>query len=130
MIPTATKSNTLSSKDVYKRLLSYVRPYRYAFVLAMLGNVLYGIVDAGLVKFLEPLLNEGFVNRNTSFICWIPYVVIGIFLVRGLATFLSTYFMGWVGRNVVMNFRRQMFDHLLKLPTSYFDHTSSGEILS
>lgn len=119
-----------SSRAVYRRLLSYVWPYRYAFVLAMLGNILYGGVDAGMIKLLEPLLNEGFVNHNKTFIQWIPFAIIGIFIIRGVATFLSTFFMGWVGRNVVMNFRQEMFVHLLKLPTSYFDKTTSGETLS
>ncbi len=119
-----------SSRAVYMRLLSYVWPYRYAFVLAILGNLLYGGVDAGMIKLLEPLLNEGFVNHNRTFIQWIPFAIIGIFVIRGLATFLSSFFMGWVGRNVVMNFRQEMFTHLLKLPTSYFDRTTSGETLS
>jgi len=127
---TAHLSPPLPGKVVYRRLLTYVWPYRYAFMLAILGNVLYGIIDAGITKLLQPLLNQGFVDHDITFIHWIPFVVIGIFIVRGLATFLSTFFMGWVGRNVVMNFRQQMFQHMMKLPTSYYDHTSSGEILS
>lgn len=117
-------------RQVYRRLLTYVWPYRNAFALAILGNILYGVADAGMIKLLEPLLNEGFVNRNVVFIHWIPFIVIGIFIVRGFATFLSTYFMGWVGRQVVMNFRQAMFNQVLRLPTAYFDRTSSGEILS
>lgn len=127
---TSLNSSPLSGKVVYRRLLTYVWPYRYAFMLAILGNILYGIIDAGITKLLQPLLNQGFVDHDVTFIHWIPFVVIGIFIVRGLATFLSTFFMGWVGRNVVMNFRQEMFQHLMKLPTSYYDHTSSGEILS
>ncbi len=127
---TSLNSSPLSGKVVYRRLLTYVWPYRYAFMLAILGNILYGVIDAGITKLLQPLLNQGFVDHDVAFIHWIPFVVIGIFIVRGLATFLSTFFMGWVGRNVVMNFRQEMFQHLMKLPTSYYDHTSSGEILS
>lgn len=123
-------NHVLSSGQVYKRLLNYVKPYRWAFALAIFGNVLYGLVDAGFVKLFEPLLNEGFVSKNQVFIAWIPYIVIGIFLVRGVATFLSTYCMGWVGRNVVKSLRQDMFAQLLKLPTSYYDKVSSGELLS
>lgn len=115
---------------VYKRLLSYVWPYRWAFFLALLGNILYGIVDAGIIKLLQPLLDKGFVDRDQTFIRWIPAMIISIFIVRGMATFLSTFFMGWVGRNVVMNLRQEMFHHLLKLPTSYYDRVTSGETLS
>lgn len=121
---------SLSPKKVYRRLLTYVWPYRYAFILAIVGNILYGAVDAGMLKLLQPLLDEGFVSRNVTFIQWIPFMLIGIFIVRGLATFLSTFFMGWVGRNVVMKFRQEMFQHLMQLPTSYYDKTTSGEVLS
>ncbi len=127
---TSVISPPLPGKVVYRRLLFYVWPYRYAFMLAILGNILYGIIDAGITKLLQPLLNQGFVAHDVTFIHWIPFVVIGIFIFRGLATFLSTFFMGWVGRNVVMNFRQEMFQHMMRLPTSYYDHTSSGEILS
>jgi len=120
----------LLAKKVYARLLRYVWPYRYAFFLAILGNILYGVVDASMMKLLEPLLDQGFVDHNQKFIRWIPFVLVGIFLVRGMASFFSTFFMGWVGRNVVMNFRQKMFEHLLKLPTQYYDHKTSGEILS
>lgn len=123
-------NSNISQKAVYKRLLSYVKPYRWAFFLALFGNILYGVVDAGFIKLFEPLLNKGFVDKDQEFIRWIPIIVVSIFVLRGMATFLSTYFMGWVGRNVVMNFRQEMFKHLLRLPTRHYDKTTSGEMLS
>ncbi len=119
-----------SARQVYRRLLTYVWPFRYAFMLAILGNVLYGAVDASLIKLFEPLINEGFVNQNKIFIRYIPFIIIGAFVLRGIAAVLSTFFMGWVGRHVVMNLRQAMFKHLLELPTSYYDKITTGEILS
>lgn len=119
-----------SGVQVYRRLLTEVRPYWFPFLLACIGNMLYGLVDAGLAKLLQPLLNEGFVAHNVVFLRWIPFVIIGIFIIRGIAAFMSTYFMGLVGRRVVMNFRQKMFNHLLHLPTTFFDHHTSGELLS
>lgn len=119
-----------SSFFIYQRLLQYVKPFKMAFVLALFGNILYGAIDASVIKMLEPLLDQGFVSHNLRFIHFIPVIVVGIFVVRGVAAFLSTYFMGWVGRNVVMQLRQDMFAHLLRLPTSYYDKISSGELLS
>ena len=119
-----------SSVQIYSRLFGYVKPYRWAFFLAIFGNILYGLVDAGFMKLLQPLLDEGFVSKNEAFIVWIPFIVISVFVVRGMATFFSTYFMGWVARNVVKSIRQDMFAQLLKLPTSYYDKVSSGELLS
>jgi len=125
-----TTPSSYSGKAVYQRLLSYVKPYRYALVLAIVGNILYSVVDVSLLEMLKQLIDNGFIDHNVSFIRWVPFMLVGIFVVRGMASFLSTFFMGWVGRNVVMTIRQQMFSHLLKLPTSYFDRTTSGEILS
>jgi len=120
----------IEQKKVYRKLISHVWPYKWAFFLALLGNVLYAVVDASFIKLFQPLLDRGFVDRDQAFIQWIPYVVVGIFALRGVATFLSTYFMGWVGRQVVMNFRQKMFKHMMKLPVCFFDRTTSGETLS
>ncbi len=125
------KTNKIvNPRAVYQRLLSYVKPYRGAFALAMIGNVLYGVVDAGFMKLFEPILNEGFVARNVAFIYWLPYIVIGVFVLRGIACFMSTFFMGWVARQIVMQFRQKLFRHLLDLPATFFDKNSSGELLS
>ncbi len=120
----------MSTGQVYRRLLGYVRPYKLVFALAILGNLLYGLVDASMVKFLEPLLDKGFTGEDPVFVRWIPAMIFGIFVVRSIAGILSGYCIGWVGRNVVMEFRRQLFAKILKLPTTYFDKTSSGELLS
>lgn len=119
-----------STFQVYKRLLTYVKPFKWAFLAGILGNILYGIVDASFMKLLEPLMNKGFVDHDMAFIAWIPYLVIGIVVVRGIASFLSTYFMGWVGRRVVMTLRQDLFKHMLSLPASFYDNNTSGELLS
>jgi ATP-binding cassette, subfamily B, bacterial MsbA len=119
-----------STLKIYKRLLTYVVPFKWAFIAGILGNVLYGIVDASFMKLLEPLMNRGFVAHDMAFIAWIPYLVIGFVIVRGIASFLSTYFMGWVGRRVVMTIRQDLFSHMLSLPASFYDNNTSGELLS
>lgn len=120
----------LNPRLIYYRLLREVRPYWGMLALAVFANVLYGVIDAGMMKLLEPLMNKGFVARDPRFIRWIPITIIAVFLIRGLISFMSEYCMGWVARRVVMNFRQQMFRHLLQLPATFFDKNSSGELLS
>lgn len=115
---------------IYKRLLTAVRPYKGAFVLAIIGNVAYGSIDALTVKMIKPLLDEGFVARDADFIRWLPFMVLSLFLVRSLATFLSSYFMGWVARKIVMDFRQKIFARMLHLPHSFYDKHPSGPLVS
>jgi subfamily B ATP-binding cassette protein MsbA len=61
---------------------------------------------------------------------WVPLALVGLFLLRGLGDFTQTYFMGYVGRRVVSQLRRDVFRRILNLPIGYFDRHSSGMLLS
>lgn len=104
--------------------------YWWAFGLAVIGNGIYATTDGFLTNYFKPLVEKGFVQRDEMFISWLPFVIIALFMARGVAYFLATYFMTWVGRSVVRDFRRKMVSHLLRLPTSFYDHKTTGELLS
>lgn len=115
---------------LYKRLLTYVLPFWPAFVIGILGSIVYSSVDAWLVHFLTPLLNKGFIQHDAHFVHWLPAIVIGIFLVRGTANIASDYFMTSVARSVVRVFRQKLFQHYQQMPASEYDKSSSGNLLS
>ena len=119
-----------SGFQVYKRLLSYVKKYWVAFMLGIIGTILTSGTDASIAWFLKPLLDKGFDERDPVFISWLPLIVIAAFFIRGVAGFVSNYFMARVGRNVVMQFRQEIFQHLLKLPANFYDASTSGQLLS
>ncbi len=121
---------TLSSFKVYQRLLIAALPYWWAFVLGCIGSSVMAASDGILAQYFKPLLEKGFIERDEVFIYWIPFMVIGLFLVRGGAYFLSSYFMAWVGRSVVRDFRCKMVSHLICLPIAFFDHKTTGELVS
>lgn len=115
---------------MYWRLLLYVKKYWYAFVIASIGNVLYSAVDSYCMYLLKPFLDKGFGMQDMGFLRMIPLILIGLFVLRGLGAFLSTYFMGFIGRVLVLNLRTDLFRKILVLPAQYFDQTSSGQLLS
>jgi ATP-binding cassette, subfamily B, bacterial MsbA len=124
------KKESYGNLKVYKRLLGYVVPYWWAFLIAVLCNILYSSVDAWFVHFLQPLLNKGFVDREASFVKILPFMVIGGFLLRAFSNVGSTLFMSYVARSLVMIFRQVILAHYLKMPASDFDKESSGNLLS
>lgn len=119
-----------SSVQVYKRLFKMAAPYWWAFVLGVLGNALIAASDGCLTYYIKPLIEKGFIERDEIFIRWIPFVVITFFLVRGGAYYLASYFMAWVGRSVVRDFRTKMISHLMRLPATFYDQRTLGELVS
>ena len=118
------------AKETYFRLLKYVRPYKRQFVFAVLGMVGYALTDTGFAALMKPMLDAGFVERDQSAIALVPVLIIAIFIVRGVAGFASTYYMSFIGWNVIKSMRREIFDKYLSMPTQFYDNASSGELIS
>jgi len=119
-----------TASQTYRRLLASIRPYAWAFSLGVLGSLLYSLVDAYFIKLIQMITDKGFFERDQAFLKVVPLTILAVFLVRGLASFLATYFMGLVGRSVVRDFRAQLLNRMLNLPSAFFDNHSSGELVS
>ena len=123
-------AGSTSAVSTYKRLLGYLRPYRGQFALGILGAVLFSAVMAGFSYFAKELGDGAFVQRDPSTVVWVPLSLVGLFVLRGLGDFIQTYYMGYVGRQVVSQLRRDVFRAIQQLPIGYFDRNSSGALLS
>ncbi len=121
---------TPKSMDTYRRLLRYVRPYRLQFIYAIVGMVGYGITETAFAALMKPMLDGGFVKQDPRSIALVPVAIILIFLIRGVAGFVSTYYMAWIGWRVIKTLRGEVFAKYLTLPTSFYDRASSGELIS
>lgn len=124
------QKNVANALVVYSRLFKYVRQYWVALVIAMVASIVYSGIDSWFVYFLKPLLNKGLVQKNREFLHWAPILVLGVFMMRGIVSFFSTYNIALVSRNVIMRLRQDMFAHLQKLPASFYDHSTSGQVIS
>jgi subfamily B ATP-binding cassette protein MsbA len=64
------------------------------------------------------MLDSTFLHRDENVIRLVPFIILLIFLVRGIASFVSAFAIGWVGEKVVMDLRNAMFSKLMTLHTS------------
>lgn len=119
-----------NSYQYYRRLLSLSMVYWKIFVVAIIGMILVAGTDTALAAYMKPLMDGSFVERDPEVTKWMPFVLIGIFVVRVFAMFISMYGMSWVGRRVIMELRDSMFKRLLRLPKSYYDMATTGQIMS
>jgi len=115
---------------IYRRLLRYLRPYKLAFVLACLGLIANAAADTGLAMVIKPIIDGVFVDKDDYWITVIPFMLLGLALLRGGSAFTSNFLMNWIGRHIIKNLRRQAFDRLLLLSCAFYDHTTTGQLLS
>lgn len=117
-------------KIVFKRLVGYFIPYKLALCVAALSLLVYAGVDASLIYFSQDLIDNGIGNNDLAYLKLAAFFVFGVFVVRGLASFTSSYLLAWVGTNVILKMRQQLFNKMLHLPVSHFDESSSGAMIS
>lgn len=115
---------------VYTRLLGYAQPHWGVFLLAFVGMGIYAACDASFAYLVQPLLDKGFIERDEQFIKYLPVLIIGLIVLRGIAGFTQDYALNWIGRHVIKDLRRQLFEHYLHMPTRVYDRSSSGVMLS
>ncbi len=114
----------------YRRLVVLAMRYKAWFLLAILGMIVFALTEAAFAWLMKPMLDDGFIGRDPATIRWVPLAIVGIFVVRMVASFIRTYCMDYIGRQVINDLRRQMFDKLLSLSTSEYDKSSSGAIIT
>lgn len=115
---------------IYRRLWRYVTPHKLIGFIAVVGMASTAAVEAGLVALLAPLTDEALVAKQLETVRWIPYAFMTIFILRGISGFATEASLGWIGRQVISDLRRQLFHKFLTLPASFFDAQTSGPLLS
>ncbi len=121
----------MNQRQLYRRLLGYVEPYRRAFGLAILCMVLSSIVEPAFPALLKYLLDDGFsAARGPADWMIYPIAIFTIFALRAIVGYVADYLMAWVSQNVIAALRREMFARLLTLPAHYYSEHASGRLLS
>jgi len=129
----ATMSSSHESTSgwiTYRRLLRYVFVYKGVFLLALAGMAIAAATETAFAALMKPLLDGTFVEKDPDIIRIIPFALLGIALLRGIAGFAASFGMSWVARNVIRDLRGEMFQQMLRKPISYFDSIAAGQLIS
>ncbi len=131
--------------EIYKRLLGYIKAYKGRLALAIGCMFLYSIANAMVSATLYLVVN-GLHNKHQVVIdniphvpfipaisfpaFWIPLIVVGVFLVRGLFDYISNYQMASVGIRAVRKIRDDLYRHLVRLSNDFYSKGRTGDFLS
>ena len=106
------------------------QPYRGRLALAFLGMILTAATEPMFPAVMRVLLDRGFVGKPSLQLWMVPVAVIGIFVLRGFSTFLTSYMMTWVTTMLLNAIRAQMFARVLDVPASFYASSSVGKVIN
>jgi len=123
------KANSSNFLTLYLRLLTYITPHWKVIVISLIAMILYSGANASVPYLMESII-RALDNSTPISSSFIPVLLLVIFTVRGLTDLVTVYGLGWLGRRVIRDLRRQIFSKYLMLPTEYFDRNSAGSLIS
>lgn len=127
-----TKQTTFDINNktaVFLRLIAYLKPYWWAFILVVIGFAMGAsseVASAKLFEYIIDAINQD--DKTRKF--WFPFLVILLFICRGLASFLGGYYSAFMARSLVYEIRTEVFKKLLKLPSHFYLYNPAGTISS
>jgi len=117
-------------KNLFRQYLPYLIGYKRQFILAIIGMIAVAIGTAGTAQIIKPTLDNVFVAKDASMLAVIPFLLMGVFTLKGIGQYIQTYYMSYIGLDVVRKLRDNLLKHLIYQDMAFFQQMHSGEILS
>ena len=139
--------------SLYRRVLVLVKPYWLKLALAMLCMVFYSVLTAAQAFLVKPVFDgvflkkegippfiqniivqlhlEGFfLQKDMEMLRLLPFVIVLLFLLKGVFNYGQSYLMNFVGLRVIADLREKLYNHLQTLSLSFFTKTPTGILIS
>ena len=81
----------LSTWQTFRRLWPTIAPFKAGLIVAGVALILNAASDTFMLSLLKPLLDDGFGKTDRSVLMWMPLVVIGLMILRGITSYISSY---------------------------------------
>ena len=120
----------MSMSATFRRILSLLSPYKSRLLLVLVAMSITAATEPAVAAMMKLLLDKGF-SETRNFSLWlVPLFVVGVFVIRGLSTFTTTYLMSAISGRLISTLRQQMFRRLLDVPLDFYRDNSTGKIIN
>lgn len=122
-----------SQYKIFKRILTFVYPYKGRLILGILLSALSGIFGFSPVLMLQKLLDVFIENKDTISLFYVYVfcvVIVLVYVIKGGITYAQQYLLAFVGQRVIKDVRNLTFEYISNLPLRYFKGKKSGELMS
>ncbi len=118
------------SLEPLRRLLPFLRPYRWRIGFALLALMCSSAATLILPAVLRQVMDHGFnaADAGRLKLYFIPFLLVAAIFACSSAT--RFYFVTWLGERVIADIRKAVFDHVIGLTPAFFEVTRTGEVLS
>lgn len=117
-------------KLIIKKLFVYVKPYIKYLIISSISMVMVGGLTALVAYLIKPVLDDIFISKNKQMLVLLPIAVVIVYLLKGIFTYLQSWYAAYVGENVLFKIRNDLFESMSMLSLDFFDRYHTGELIS
>ena len=115
---------------LYRRLFAYLRPYVGVLIVGGVLALVVAAMEGAIAWLVKPAMDDIFIRRDVRMLRLIPLLLLGAYVVKGLARYGQSYLMAAVGERVIASLRRALYLHIQQMPLSFFTSLHSAELMS
>ncbi|STO30689.1 Putative multidrug export ATP-binding/permease protein SAV1866 [Fusobacterium necrogenes] len=123
-------SDVKIEKGMLRKFITYYKPYKKLFFMDLLVATISALCDLVYPMITRNIVNKVIPNREFRFLIVFAVVLITIYLIKMLCAYWMQYWGHLVGVGMQADMRRDVYEHLQKLPVKYFDNNQTGSIMS
>ena len=125
---TSPAPGAASTTQTYLRLLSFTRRHWALFALSFVGFVIYGASNAAFAHVMKLLIDS--IQAGERREIFFPLLIIGLFAARGIGSFMGSYSLASVAKELVHDLQLKLYDTFVAMPARRYDEMESSTLIS
>lgn len=118
----------MSTMDTYFRLLALTRRHWLLFALSFVGFVIYGVSNAAFAHIMKLLIDS--IQAGERREVFFPLLIVGLFAARGIGSFMGSYSLSSVAKELVHDLQLKLYDTFVAMPARRYDEMDSSALIS
>lgn len=114
----------------WRRMIAYLSPYKFRLFLAIIGLVFSAGLSLVFPAVIQNVVDSVFSDADLQLLDTITIVLLIVFVFRSIATFVQNYNLNFVGEKIVVDIRKELYEHLQSLSVKFFTERRVGELIS
>jgi len=117
-------------KEFLKYYSRYYKDYKSKFFYAIIGMILVATASSATAYLIKPVLDKIFIEHNEKMLYILPFFIILAYFAKGLGSFIESYFISFIGLDIVRRVRDEILGHILNLDLQFYFKYHTGELIS
>ncbi len=115
---------------LFKRLLMYVKSYRFQFVVSIVSVLTLAGLAAVYPILLKIVVDDYIINKNAEQLLIFSLIMLSVKMLQVIFQFLYIYFTNWLGQHIIKDIRTELFGRMLRFKMQYFNTSPVGKLVT